>query len=354
MTGARRLTGTPAVTSARFELGGVEALEAHVEAVRTQLLGMCAGKVGDGPGEGVRVGAGDGDGLAELIGAEELVDPPFGAHRAVGDDADSRAQALDLAEEVGADEDRDAFGEGEGAQQLSDLGHAPRVEAVGGLVQHQELRATQECPGDTEALTHAERIGARPILAALAQADDLEHPGDLAGDAAAGHPGVDRSVCEVGLAAAPAVEGGRLDDGTDVAPGGHAALAEDLDAAFAATDEVEDAAHGGGLASTVWAEKAVDVTREDLEIEVANRGPAAVEAGQRPRAERDASSDIFGHGTPAWRVVITMHAGGQMVARILGVALALVGFGAACEYAPCDEYVDYVCTCHADDPSLRL
>ncbi|MCB9760647.1 MAG: hypothetical protein H6739_12465 [Alphaproteobacteria bacterium] len=35
-----------------------------------------------------------------------------------------------------------------------------------------------------------------------------------------------------------------------------------------------------------------------------------------------------------------------LAAAILG----LVGLGAACEPAdPCDEYVDYICTCHAED-----
>jgi hypothetical protein len=35
--------------------------------------------------------------------------------------------------------------------------------------------------------------------------------------------------------------------------------------------------------------------------------------------------------------------------RLLTAALATVALS-GCFYEPCDDYVDYLCTCHADDP----
>ena len=34
----------------------------------------------------------------------------------------------------------------------------------------------------------------------------------------------------------------------------------------------------------------------------------------------------------------------------LRLVLLLVPLSAACLYEPCDDYVEYLCTCHEDDP----
>lgn len=39
--------------------------------------------------------------------------------------------------------------------------------------------------------------------------------------------------------------------------------------------------------------------------------------------------------------------------RIVLIAAAFVAIAADCELTqPCDEYVDYMCSCHADDPGF--
>ena len=55
-------------------------------------------------------------------------------------DTDPGAQLLDLREEVGADEDGDAFVSGEGGEEIADLLHPTGVEAIGRLVEDEQLR----------------------------------------------------------------------------------------------------------------------------------------------------------------------------------------------------------------------
>ena len=39
--------------------------------------------------------------------------------------------------------------------------------------------------------------------------------------------------------------------------------------------------------------------------------------------------------------------------RLVLLVVAWFAMAADCEFAePCDEYVDYMCTCHADDPNV--
>jgi hypothetical protein len=56
---------------------------------------------------------------------------------------------------VGGDQDRASLA-GEVAQELPDPGDALRVEAVGGLVEQQDLRVAEQRLGEPETLTHAE------------------------------------------------------------------------------------------------------------------------------------------------------------------------------------------------------
>ena len=80
----------------------------------------------------------------------------------------------DLAEHVAGDQDG-APGVGPFPEQATQPGHALRVEAVGRLVENEDLRVTQERGGQAEALTHAQRVTAHPPDSVGGQADLIEH-----------------------------------------------------------------------------------------------------------------------------------------------------------------------------------
>ena len=89
-------------------------------------------------------------------------------HQVVGDD-------LDLVQQVRGQQDG-AAALGEALEQPAHPVDAGRVESVGGLVQDQHLRVTEQCVRDAEPLPHAEGVVADPAVAlAAGQADDLEH-----------------------------------------------------------------------------------------------------------------------------------------------------------------------------------
>ncbi len=69
---------------------------------------------------------------------------------------------------------------GERADQPAHLVDALRVEAVGRLVEDQQRRVAEQRGGDAEALLHAQRVGAVAVVAALAEADDVEQRRDAA------------------------------------------------------------------------------------------------------------------------------------------------------------------------------
>ena len=90
-----------------------------------------------------------------LVGAQLLDEAPL------VDDADAGRQAVDLGEDVARHEDSDAVLGGQRLQQLAHIDHAGRVEAVGGLVEDDELGLVEERQGEPEPLAVAlrERAG---------------------------------------------------------------------------------------------------------------------------------------------------------------------------------------------------
>jgi len=60
-------------------------------------------------------------------------------------------------------------------QQVVDLLDADGVEAVRRFVKYQQRRIGQQRCGDTEALTHAERVTLGGVVGAGGQSDDVEH-----------------------------------------------------------------------------------------------------------------------------------------------------------------------------------
>ncbi len=87
--------------------------------------------------------------------AHHVLDRAGREQAAMANDRDAVADLLDLRQDVGTEQDRHT-GLPEVADRLADLPDARRVETVGGLVEDQQLRRLQQCPGDRQTLLHAE------------------------------------------------------------------------------------------------------------------------------------------------------------------------------------------------------
>ena len=103
---------------------------------------------------------------------EQLAHGPGRQRAAAVDDRDAVARLLDLREQVARDEDGDAALGGEVAHELADLADAGRVEAVGGLVEDQDVRVAEQRLRDAEALAHAERVGRDLVVQPLGEHDE--------------------------------------------------------------------------------------------------------------------------------------------------------------------------------------
>ena len=231
--------------------------------------------IGQGELEG-RVVDGDDPGAA---GGEQLPlrplgdDPPTADHdELVGDD-------LDLAEQVGREEHRAAL-VGEMAQQAAHPVDALGVEAVGRLVEDEDLGVAHERTGQPEPLTHAERVVAHAAAGlVVGEADEAEH----LLDPALGHPHLQRGETEH-LAAGPArVLGRGVEHDADVPTGvGQVAVGptEDRRRPARRRRQAGHHPHRGRLAGPVGAEEAGDAARSGRERDVVHGGEAAVRLGE--------------------------------------------------------------------------
>ena len=123
---------------------------------------------------GGEVGHPDAEG--RLVAAlEDVVDGPRGHAPTPGEDGDPVAGVLDLGEEVAGHEHRPSL-VAERAQELADLLDARRIEAVGGLVQDQELGILEQRLGQPEPLAHPERVGLHEVVGPLGQPHPVERP----------------------------------------------------------------------------------------------------------------------------------------------------------------------------------
>ena len=188
-------------------------------------------------------------------------------HRAAGDDApaahddDVAARLLDLAEQVRGDDDRAAVAR----VVLDDLPHLldlRRVEAVGRLVEQEQVGHAEHRLRDAEPLAHALAVGADPTVDRAAEPGDLEdlvEPGVDAG-AAAGPP----EEVEVLPAGEVGEQPGSLDEAADAREGGGPGvdlLAEHAGLARGGGDQSHDHPHGRALARPVGPEQAEDDVR---------------------------------------------------------------------------------------------
>ena len=96
---------------------------------------------------GGAVGVADAE-LHLAAGIDQLAHRAFAVDAAVVDDGDAVAGELDLGEEVAGDEDAHAVIGSELAKELADLADAGGIEAVGGFVEDEQLRAAEEGLGD--------------------------------------------------------------------------------------------------------------------------------------------------------------------------------------------------------------
>ena len=95
-----------------------------------------------------------GEHLDRVVLGPQLADRALHHDAAPVDDHGARAHLLHLVQQVRAQEHRGA-GRAQLADELAHVLHAARVEAAGGLVEHDELGAVQQRLGDAEALLHA-------------------------------------------------------------------------------------------------------------------------------------------------------------------------------------------------------
>ena len=188
---------------------------------------------------------------------------------------------------------------GEAAQQPAHPAHALGIEAVGGLVEDQDLGIAEQRVGEAEALAHAERVLADALAGrGLVEADELQQRVDalrrdahrLGGDGerlAAAAAGVLRRGVEQDADAAAGVRQ------VAVAP------AEDPGGAAVGLGEADEHPHRGGLAGAVGAEEARDGARLAAERDVGDDGAPAELLGECvgfDHAGRLAAGGVRDHG----------------------------------------------------------
>jgi hypothetical protein len=176
----------------------------------------------------------------------------------------------DLGQVVARDEDGAALG-GERPQKVAQPAHSFRVEAVGGLVEDEELGITEQRGREAEALPHAKRIAAGPAVRGARQVDQREH----LVDAATWHSGRTSQDAQVIAPGATRVEVRRLEHGADAGRrplelGERAAENERLP--MRRLGQSEQHAKRRRLPGSVRAEEAERTAARNGEIEIRERG----------------------------------------------------------------------------------
>ena len=225
-----------------------------------------AGVVKRGVERGEVVCLDDGPRLGQQLGAGALRLDPSAAddHHPVGD-------GLDLGQQVGG-EQHGAAAVGEVAQQAPHPAHAFRIEAVGGLVEDQDLGVAEQRVGEAEALAHAERVLAdTPPGRRVVEADEFQQRVGALRRHAHGVGGDGERLA----ATAPGVLRRRVEQDPDAPAGvGQVAVApaEDLGVAAVGLGEADEHPHRRGLAGAVGAEEARDGARLAAEGDIRDDG----------------------------------------------------------------------------------
>ena len=108
-----------------------------------------------------------------LVHGGERLQRPRAHQPPAGEDADAGADALGLREQVRVDEEGGPARQ-LGGEELADLHPPERVHAVGGLVEHQEVRRADQRRGQPEPLAHPLAEAADSPLGRLAEAHPVE------------------------------------------------------------------------------------------------------------------------------------------------------------------------------------
>src|SRR5581483_11644389 len=213
------------------------------------------------------------------------------ADRAGVHDRDARAHLFDLGQQVAGVEHRHTL-LGQGRDEPAKVAHARGVEAVRGLVEHEQLRRAHERGGDPEPLAHAERVRADPVGGPVEQADPVERlvqppPGKAAVER--------REELEVLAPAQVGIEGWRLDEAGDVLERGGAGggvAPEEPDAAAVTPDQPEHHPQRRRLARPVRPQVAVDVAGLDREVDTVDYRALPVALDESAHFDWNARHDL--------------------------------------------------------------
>ena len=163
--------------------------------------------------EGVGVGRADPyAGLHACV--DEVPHRGVGQQAAAAEDDEVVGEGRGLAHQMAGDQDRAAL-LGQSAQQRADPDDTLGVEAVGGLVEHDDLGVTEDCGGDAEPLPHAQGVRLHPAPRRRREACFLQYLVDAAERDAVRR----RQGPQMVTAGAGAVRGLRVEQGAHVAQG---------------------------------------------------------------------------------------------------------------------------------------
>ena len=164
-------------------------------------------------------------------------------------------------------------------QQLADLADALRVQAVGRLVEDQQLRTAQQRAGQPEPLAHAERVGLHRPAADAGRGRPAPAPRRPAGRRGAPRPAAGPLASSSGrllpAGQVPVVPPGprpaRRPGGSTRRPARGIGSPSSSICAAGGQHQAEQHPHRRGLARAVGAEEAVDVAGADVEVDARRR-----------------------------------------------------------------------------------
>ena len=203
---------------------------------------------------------------------------------------------VDLAEQVAGHHHRHAEPAGQGADELPHLLDARRIQAVGGLVQDQQLRPAQQGPGDPQPLLHTQGVAPHRPVGSVVQLQLLQRLFHALGTAVPHIVTVDLKIlpaCHVGI------EGGKFDDAAHPLQhpvgGGREGLSEQQHAAPGGLPQVGHQLHHCGLSRPVRAQESVDLSLPYMEVHVPDQLFFSNDLGQAVRLQniRHVSSASF-------------------------------------------------------------
>jgi hypothetical protein len=219
------------------------------------------------------------DAAADLVAADDLLDGAGDLELALLDDGDGVAEAVELAQDVAADHDADALA-GDLAQDLAQLAAGERVEAVGGLVEQQQLGAVDQGAGDREALAHALAHLGDAGLGLAAEVEDLQELGDAGAGGLVGLAVALGEELQVAGGGHAGVEGGAVaeeaDALADLVAGGPGVAAVPQHAALVGALQGGEDPQGGALAGAVGADQGEHLAALDRQVEALHRVAHAV------------------------------------------------------------------------------